>query len=99
MFVVRLSELAFEDLRKLKRFAQRKVADQMTAQLEQDPVLETRRRKPLDPGDIPGWEHVPPVWELRVGDYRVFYDVDVSSRTVHVRAIRLKGRKTTKEVL
>ena len=23
----------------------------------------------------PPWEHVPPVWELRVDEYRVFYDV------------------------
>jgi hypothetical protein len=38
----------------------------------------------------PGFEHVPPVWELRVGDIRVFYDFDQSAGRVFVRAVRLK---------
>ena len=31
-----------------------------------------------------------PVWELRVGDHRVFYDVDAEILVVIVRAIRRK---------
>lgn len=48
---------------------------------------------------MPPWNKVRLVWQLRVGDFRVFYDVDEARREVVVRAIRRKGRKTTKEVL
>lgn len=42
----------------------------------------------------------PPLWELRVGDFRVFYDVEETSQTVHVRAVREKPpHATTEEVL
>jgi len=42
----------------------------------------------------------PPVWQLRVGEYRVFYDVDREEMAVYVRAVRLKPpHKTTEEIL
>ena len=40
-----------------------------------------------------------PVWRLRVGDHRVFYDVDEELKTVMVQRVPLKGRKTTREIL
>lgn len=41
-----------------------------------------------------------PVWELRVGEYRVFYDVDEATAIVYIRAIRHKPpHKTTEEIL
>ena len=40
-----------------------------------------------------------PVWQLRVGDLRVFYDVDAERREVVVRAVRRKGGRNTKEIL
>jgi mRNA-degrading endonuclease RelE of RelBE toxin-antitoxin system len=39
------------------------------------------------------------VWQLRVGQFRVFYDVDADIQHVFVRAVGLKGRKGTKEIL
>lgn len=48
---------------------------------------------------MPPWDKVRPVWQLRVGDSRVFYDVTEAQRQVVVRAIRRKRTKTTKEVL
>jgi len=39
------------------------------------------------------------VWELRVGEYRVFYDVDSDRSVVIVQAVRRKGRRTTGETL
>jgi hypothetical protein len=51
-------------------------------------------------GLIPPWEYIEPVWELRVGEYRVFYDVDEHSSLVMIRAIRYKPvHKTTEEIL
>ncbi len=49
------------------------------------------------PGLVPPWEHVLPVWELRVGEHRVFYDVDDPAKIVKVRAIRHKPPHTTTE--
>ena len=41
-----------------------------------------------------------PVWELRIGEYRVFYDVDEQLSLVMVRAIRHKPpHKTMEEIL
>jgi mRNA-degrading endonuclease RelE of RelBE toxin-antitoxin system len=41
-----------------------------------------------------------PVWELRIGEYRVFYDVDEQASLVMVRAIRQKPpHKTTEEII
>jgi mRNA-degrading endonuclease RelE of RelBE toxin-antitoxin system len=49
---------------------------------------------------VPPWDVAPPVWELRVGQYRVFYDVDEGKKVVYVRAVREKPRgKTTEEIL
>lgn len=71
----------------------------MEEQLSREPTRETRNRKLL-PGLEPPFDATPPVWELRVGAYRVFYDVNVSERTVYVRAIRRKpAHKTTKDIL
>ena len=63
---------------------------------ELKPTVATRNRKRLEVAS-PSFEHVPPIWELRVGEYRVFYDVDESARTVYVRAVRLKEPHQTTE--
>ena len=48
----------------------------------------------------PPWEAEPPIWELRVGEYRVFYDVSDEEQAVYVRAIRRKpAGQTTEEIL
>ena len=59
--------------------------------------METRNRKPLH-GFVPPWPHTPPVWEIRVGDFRVFYDVDELAKVVTVRRVIEKGKKTIEEV-
>ena len=47
----------------------------------------------------PEFEHVPPVWEIRIGDFRVFYDVEFKTEQVNIRAIRRKSKgQTTKEI-
>ncbi len=61
--------------------------------------METRNKKKLV-GLVPPWEHVEPVWELRVGEFRVFYDVDEVEARVVVRAVRRKPpHKATEEIL
>ncbi len=64
-------------------------------QLTYTPDSPTRNRKLL-PNLIPTWEAVPPIWELCVGEYRVFYDVSAKEEVVYVRAVRRKppGKKS-----
>ena len=64
-----------------------------------EPTQQTRNKKILI-GLTPPWEYIEPVWELRIGQYRVFYDVDEEAAIVFVRAIRHKPpHKTTEEIL
>lgn len=73
--------------------------DRIELQLRHEPARESRNRKILV-GLIPPWDHLDPVWELRVGEYRIFYDVGEIKSTVFVRAIRRKPpHKTTEEIL
>lgn len=98
MFEIRFAEGALDDLEAVPRFHRGRLLEEVERQLAATPLTRTRNRKPLA-GIIPPWEQVRPVWELRVGEYRVFYDVDEDANVVTVQAVRHKGRKTTKDVL
>ena len=83
MFHLEITESARDDLRFLQPFAQRRILDAIGQQLLNEPLTATRHRKPLRPNDLSAWE-------LRVGIYRIFYDVEEEHATVYVKAI---GRK------
>lgn len=55
----------------------------------------TKNRKRLD-NLVSPWETAALIWELRIGEYRVFYDVSDAESVVYVRAVRRKppGTKT-----
>jgi mRNA-degrading endonuclease RelE of RelBE toxin-antitoxin system len=73
--------------------------DEVRGQLSHQPTLATRNRKRLETA-VPDFEHAPPIWELRVGDYRVFYDVDGANEVVLVRAVRRKQQgQTTEDII
>jgi mRNA-degrading endonuclease RelE of RelBE toxin-antitoxin system len=60
------------------------VVDAVEEQLAHQPTVETRHRKPLRPNPLAPWE-------LRVGDLRVYYDIeDDPEPVVHVRAVGVK---------
>ena len=63
--------------------------DAIDEQLEQQPTAATRHRKVVQIAEA-SFAFDPPLWELRVGDYRVFYDVDEPGKTVYVRSVREK---------
>lgn len=98
MFSIRYEEAALVELAEFRLFERRRILDVVDVQLAEEPNVETRKRKLLA-GVAPLCEAVLPVWQLRVGDFRVFYDVDETENVVVVRAIRRKGRKRTKEIL
>jgi len=68
-FSIRLTDRAIEDLDYLQKSERRIIADGIALYLTHDANVETKRRKPLRANRIAPWE-------LRIADYRVFYDVD-----------------------
>jgi mRNA-degrading endonuclease RelE of RelBE toxin-antitoxin system len=88
-FAIELSKSAAGELAELRAFDRRRVVEEIETQLAHEPDKPTRNRKCL-PGAAAGFDHVPPLWELRVGDFRVFYDVAMDPAAVFIRAIRLK---------
>src|SRR5258705_12461538 len=74
-FNILIQEFAAKEIEALRAYEQRRLLDEIELQLSHQPNVSTRRRKCLV-GLAPEFEHVLPVWELRVGQFRVFYDVD-----------------------
>jgi mRNA-degrading endonuclease RelE of RelBE toxin-antitoxin system len=99
MYEIRYAENIADDFKRLRPAQRKLILDRIEVQLTHQPTRQTRSRKILV-GLVPPWEHVEPVWELRIGEFRVFYDVDEAAVVVTIRAIRLKPpHKTTEEIL
>jgi mRNA-degrading endonuclease RelE of RelBE toxin-antitoxin system len=99
MYVIEYAESVAKDLAHLRASERAQILDRIEAQLRYQPTQQTRNRKVLV-GLLPPWDHLEPIWELRMGPYRVFYDVDEAVSVVYVRAIRHKPpHKTTEEIL
>lgn len=99
MYKIKYSEGVADDLGGLRPNQRGQILDRIEVQLRHEATGQTRNRK-IVVGLVPPWEHVDAVWELRIGEYRVFYDVDEAESTVIVRAIRHKPpHKGTEEIL
>jgi mRNA-degrading endonuclease RelE of RelBE toxin-antitoxin system len=60
--------------------------DTVDKQLKHQPTVETRNRKPMRPNPLAPWE-------LRIGNLRVYYDVENDPEpTVFIRAVGIKER-------
>jgi mRNA-degrading endonuclease RelE of RelBE toxin-antitoxin system len=99
VFAIEIGRTALMEIEALPVFHGRMVLRAIEEQLCREPARETRNRKLLS-GISPPFDAVPPIWELRVGEHRIFYDVNIEERTVHVRAVRRKApHETTREIL
>lgn len=77
---------AREHLRSLSARDRRIVVDAISEQLRHEPTVVTRRRKPLRANPLAPWE-------LRVGPYRVYFDVAQEPiQEVRVLAVGRKKR-------
>ena len=64
--------------------------DEVDRQLTYQPTVETRNRKPMRPNPVAPWE-------LRIGNLRVYYDVqERPSRVVRVLAVGVKQRSSVR---
>jgi mRNA-degrading endonuclease RelE of RelBE toxin-antitoxin system len=80
MFQIEFTPEAIDDLRLLRKFDQQQIVAAIETQLSHEPTQETRNRKRLRPNQLAEWE-------LRVGAFRVFYDVDEDNEEVKIEAI------------
>jgi mRNA-degrading endonuclease RelE of RelBE toxin-antitoxin system len=95
-FEIEIADLAAKELKGLRAFDRRRVVEEVERQLADQPTEVSKNRKRLDSA-VPDFERVAPIWELRVGEFRVFYDVDEPAQTVFVRAVRPKRQDQTTE--
>lgn len=83
MFRIEFTPEALEDLRSLRRFDQEQIVGGIEGQLPHQATEPSRNRKRLRPNQLAEWE-------LRIGDFRVFYDVDVEETLAKIEAIGYK---------
>jgi mRNA-degrading endonuclease RelE of RelBE toxin-antitoxin system len=85
-FRVEYSPDAEAHLRALTARQQAIVVDAVDRQLAHQPAVETKNRKPMRPNPVAPWE-------LRIGNLRVYYDVDAQPEAVvYIRAVGIKER-------
>lgn len=98
MYAIEIARAAQADLVTLRVFDRTRILAAIRAELAHSPTVAAGHRKMLR--DLrPSWDHVPPLWQLRVGDYRVFYDADEAERVVYIRRVIRKGTQTTGEIV
>ena len=99
VYELRFAVSVVHDLKKLRARERRRILDEIERKSPHEPTRPTKHLKQLR-RLVPPFEAVPPIWQLRVGDYRVFYDVAEEDRKVFVRAVRRKPpHLTTEEIL
>src|SRR5262245_44636293 len=103
MYDIRWHPSAREDMKsmKLQAYDVGKIVGAVEEQLTHQPARESRRKKLIRPEEHLPFEHLDPVWQLSVGEFRVFYDVSEEKEqeadqaqeyegAVHIRAVRRK---------
>ena len=83
VFRIELTPEAIEDLRLLRKFDQQQIIAAIERQLPDQAAQVTRHRKRLRPNQLAEWE-------LRVGAFRVFYDIDQDDAAVKIEAVGYK---------
>ncbi len=86
VYRIEYSPAAEEHLRTVTARHRAIIFDGVDEQLIHEPAVETRNRKPMRPNPIAPWE-------LRIGDLRVYYDIQEAPETVvTILAIGIKDR-------
>jgi mRNA-degrading endonuclease RelE of RelBE toxin-antitoxin system len=87
MYEIEFTPEAVQDLRYFRKFEQNIVIEAIQTQLTHEPTVETKNRFRRSPPDMAEWE-------LRIGVFRVFYNVDELVRIVSVERIGEKPNNT-----
>src|SRR5260370_8614644 len=92
-FSVQIMPSALGELKAIHVFYRRQIARAIREQLVHQPTVASRNRKLLA-NPRPAFECEPPLWELRIGGYRVFYDVDETAKIAFFRPFLQNPRHT-----
>ena len=84
-YKIEFTRRAYAHLKAFRRCDRNLILDAVKEHLAQTPDEETRNRKLLRENPVADFE-------LRVGNYRVFYDVDVDRCIVRILAVGVKER-------
>ncbi|NET57639.1 MAG: type II toxin-antitoxin system RelE/ParE family toxin [Symploca sp. SIO2E6] len=85
MYDVEYTPQAIQDLKYFPKHDQKEILDNINIQLSYEPTVETRNRKPMRPNSFAEWE-------LRVGKFRVLYNVLEKVTIVEIQRIGEKQR-------
>ncbi|WP_445246585.1 type II toxin-antitoxin system RelE family toxin [Microcoleus sp. OTE_8_concoct_300] len=80
MYQIEYTPQAIEDLKYFKKHEQQQILSEIPVQLRYEPSVETRNRKRTRPNSIAGWE-------LRIAEFRVFYNVEEQVQIVEIKRI------------
>jgi mRNA-degrading endonuclease RelE of RelBE toxin-antitoxin system len=80
MYDIEYTQDALNDLQWFRKHEQNIIVDGIDTNLLHEPTVETRNRKRMRSNNYAEWE-------LRVGDFRILYDVDTSVRIVEIQRI------------
>ena len=83
MYEIEFTPEAIEDLKSFRKFEQQTIISGIDTQLKYEPTVETRNRFQMRPNDVAEWE-------LRLGKYRVFYNVENDVQIVSIEVIGFK---------
>ncbi len=87
MYQIEYTPQAIEDLKYFKKHEQQQILSEIPVQLRYEPSVETRNRKRTRPNSIAGWE-------LRIAEFRVFYNVEEQVQIVEIKRIGEKEGNT-----
>jgi len=86
-YQIEVTEEAKIDLFYYTVFERKIVTSEIRTQLTDQPLVETKNRKPLRDNPIASWE-------LRSGKYRIFYEAEETARKVTIVSVGHKGHNT-----
>lgn len=98
-FTVELTVSAREELRAMRPFDRQAVLERIRQVLTSQPDVETKNCKKLPGLKVP-WDQVGDTRELKVDEFRVFFEIETATNNVVVKAIRHKPpHLTTEDIL
>ncbi len=80
MYSIEYTPKAAQDLKWFKKREQKIILDGIDENLCYEPTIETRNRKHMRSNDVAEWE-------LRLGDFRILYNVDEIVRIVEIQRV------------
>ena len=99
MYRIEFSFGVKDDLKKIRIHDRKIIIDKIEEKLRYEPSRQTKNQKILE-NLIPPFESIPPIREIKIREYRVFYDIDEEGKKVYVRAVRKKPpHQTTEDIL